>query len=448
MAQGFQAPIAIQGLFNSNNFGLFGLNRNANQRSPLNLLGGNQGGLNQTGLNSLPKPPLLRGLESLPRPGQEDKKDKLDLSSFAEKAAEKAVENARNKPPVGTTNQIIVSEDGRFEASVDLKVNSDGSFALDLAVRFAESSSVGFQSQQALPVEEQPALTEAERQNLTEEELAELEEAEEQAAADQRDARDFEVEGQPGQLSLGGFDALAARQTSFEQILATRDFQAEIFFEESKSVAVSARQAQGDAAAEQYLGVAKQVSQEFTLNVSISGKDLDNFNAVAEQLAQFDDTGTLGGFLQAAQGVLSADSSNIGSFVNATQSLIGATQQHVGAKLNDFFSGLSETFTDLEEIGFEPAFFENLGENVNSDLNRFFELTNNFLGNLFPQSLESSDPVTQQAELLEKNLELLREEQKAKLEEEEKTELSAPRVDEPDDLLTPDDQPQEFDLIA
>ncbi len=434
MAQGIQAPTALQSLINSSSglTSLFNRNTNNTGGSALNLLSQNPGVSRQNGLSPLRQPSILRNLQEQNKV-EDDKKDKLDLSSFAKNAADEAIQNARSKPELGATNQIIVSEDGRFEASVDLKINSDGSFALDLAVRFAESSAVGVQS------------FNGSQEQITEQ--PDVQTIEEQAAPDEVEGDEFALEENPGNLSLAGFDALAARQTSFEQIVSTRDFQAQIFFEETKAVALSAQQAQGDAVAGEFLGVSQQVAQEFTLNVSISGTDLNNFNAIAEELAQFDDTGTLGGFLEAARGVLTTDSSNLNSFLGATQGLIESARNHVGAKLNDFFTGLNDTFgeeLDSLGLGFSSEFFEDLGQDVNADLNRFFDTTNQLFNNFGIDT--SADPETLTTDLLNKNLEQLREQQKEKLEElQEEIDLSAPRNDS---LLTPEPQTVDLDVLV
>ncbi|MDP8245997.1 MAG: hypothetical protein P9L94_18080 [Candidatus Hinthialibacter antarcticus] len=435
MAQGIQAPSALQNFFNANSglTSLFNRTSNNNNSSPLSLLTGNNGLSSQNGLSPLRQPNILRGLQDQTKsPADDEKKDKLDLSTFAKDAADGAIQQARTKPELGATNQIIVSKDGRFEASVDLKINSDGSFALDLAVRFAESSAAGIQS-----------YTGTQQQVADETELIE---GEEQPVPEDAETDEYSLEENPTDLSLSSFDAIAARQTTFEQIVSTRDFQAEIFFQESKAVALSAQQAQGDAIAGEYLGVSKQVAQEFTLNVSISGTDLSNFNAIAEELSQFDDTGTLGGFLEAARGVLTSDPGNLSSFVGATQGLIESARNHVGAQLNDFFTGLGDTFgeeLDALGLGFASDFFENIGEDVNNDLNRFFDTTNQLFKNFGINT--SADPESITTELLNKNLEQLREQQKEKLEESEEIDLSSPRNDS---LLTPEPQAVELDVLV
>lgn len=470
MAQGIQAPSALQNFFNANAglTSLFNRTSNTNNNStPLSLLTGKKGLSSQTGLSALRQPNILKNIqEKAKSPAEDEKKDKLDLSNFAKDAADEAIKQARSKPELGSTNQIIVSQDGRFEASVDLKLNSDGSFALDLAVRFGQSSAAGVQSYTANTANQQQQIqnqadsadqqqqlqNQADAANQQQEAQGQNGQVEGQDQTAPEDAQggqtdDYSLNGNPGDLSLSSYDAIAARQTSFEQVLSTRDFQASIYYEESKAVALSAQQAQGDAAAGQYLSVSKQLAQEFTLNVSISGNDLSNFNAIAEELSQFDDTGTLSSFLQAAQGVLNSDPTNAGSFISATQALLQSTQNHVGAQLDNFFTGLGDTFgeqLDSLGLGFSSDFFDNIGEDVNNDLNKFFDVTNQLFNNFGIDT--STDPESLTTDLLSKSLEQLQEQQKEKLDEaQNEVDLSAPRNDS---LLTPEPQAVGVDVLG
>lgn len=412
MADFFQSQPVLSGLFGQGSGfnGLFnqsvgGASQGLN-RSPLNLL--TNSNPNSLGIGAQPNSQGNSLLERIgrperdSRPGKERENDRLDLSEFADQAAEKAVEEARRGPQVGDTNQIFVSEDGLFEASVDLRFNSDGSYELDLAVRFAESAAAGFESLAA------PA----------------------QLSDENANPEDF---GDPSLEFASGANVLAERYTSFEQVLEARGFQAEIFFEQSKSIAAGFSSGFDSELGQEFTSVAQQVSEEYTLNVSIRGDDLNNFNAVAEQLAGFDDTGTLSGFLEAARNVVTSGSQNFGGLVEASQSLLSATQQHVGAKLNNFFTSIQEDFGgSLEEAGFEPSFFERLGENVNNDLNRFFEITNNFFNNQNGDTgnvLDSTeDPDQQVLDTLEKNLEQLREQREEAQNERRTEETSSPRA--------------------
>ena len=317
------------------------------------------------------------------RETDEKKKDRLETSDGEGSTTGSALQSALRN---GDTQQIVVSEDGRFEASIDMRLNADGSYSLDMSVHFANSQAAAAAMSSMQQVEDQTG---------TEEQEANLEE-------------------DPASLAYKGASASYERYTSYEQILQTRGFEASIFFEEAKSVAAQAEQAYGSEMGAEYTSVAGAVAHEYTLNISISGDDLSNFNQVAEDLMQFDDSGTLGGFLTAAQNVLTADSSDLGAFVDATQSLVGATQEHVGAKLTNFFSSMQEQFGGtLEEMGFEPNFIENLGADVQNDLNTFFQITNNMFANMFgsnnDQVEESEDPDAQQLEALDEQLEQMKE---------------------------------------
>ncbi|RJP35346.1 MAG: hypothetical protein C4527_00750 [Candidatus Omnitrophota bacterium] len=359
------------------------------------LLGGlarkglSQSNQSRLGLLASPSSSLLKSLQQkqekdeIDSKKKEEKEDRLELSQFAENAVEQAVNQARKSPQVGATNQIIVSEDGRFEASIDLRLHADGSFDLDLAVSFAQS---GVQQLQSL---NQTALPES--------------------------TNNPESNQKPVNYNYNSTQAAYQRYTSFEQILQTRDFEARIFFEESKSAAMVAEQAYGSEMGNNVLSVAKEVSHEFTLNLSISGSDLSNFNAAVEELSQFDDTGTLGGFLSAVQGVLHADSGNLGSFLDATTGLINASRDHVGAKLNNFFTGMNEEYGGmLEEIGFEPDYLKNIGNDVQKDLNTFFDVTNSLLSGLFGENQieDKSDGKNNELNILEESLQQMKEERR------------------------------------
>ncbi len=359
---------------------------------------------NRNGLANLlgqqtPQPainPLLQQLNQLKPTTEEEreepskKKDQVDVSEFAKNAAKEAVEKAKQSPRAGQTQQVIVSEDGRFEATIDLQKRSDGSFDLDLAVKFAQSSALaaGQASIGLLPQGE-----------------------------------DASVENNPAELQFNSLKASAERYTSFEQTLETRGFQANIFFEESKRVAYSAEQKFDSATASNITNVSKELSREFTLNISISADSLDSFNQASESLLQFDDTGTLEGFLDATRNVLNTDSSNLESFLGATQGLIDSSREHVSSKLNGFFTGLQEQFGGaLEDIGFTPDFLEKTGEDVQKDLDSFFQVTNNFFKNLLGNNDEiqdGTDVKNEQLRVLEENLKELQEKRKEELEREQ-----------------------------
>lgn len=397
MANFFQGIQPLSHLFGSGQ-GLNGLivpSLNSNQnRTPLGLfssgsnnaslglnlpkLGVNNGGSNGAGVG------LLRNLDENLRESEKDRKkekdqDKLELGNFSERAAQQALENARRMPRIGATNEIVVSEDGRFEASVDIRFKSDGSYELDLAVRFAESSAASLKSMAALGAPKEG---------------------------------EFETQDKRNQFSYSGMQAYAERYTSFEQILQTRGFEARIFFEESKAIGFRAEEAHGDGVGKRMTSVASQMAHEYTLNVSIRGDNLNDFNDIANTLSQFDDTGTLNGFLEAARGVLTGDSSNIDSFLGATRGLLNASRDHVGAKLSQFFSSIDKDFgSDLEKLGFGSDFFSKMGESVQNDLNRFFNVTNEMFGKLLGDMKigRNNDAQTKQLDVIKENLEALRE---------------------------------------
>lgn len=383
-------------LFQDGN-GIFGgfsgfLNRSAlgrgddNSRPLSGLLNRGSGGL-QTNLLQLQSNPLLQQVQKQKdaEKAEDEKKDEVTLSDFVKEAADEAVETAKKTP--GATSQVFVSEDGRFEVSVDLQVRGDGSFDLDLAVGFAQSSAAAIESngqQQAL-------------------------QAKSDAPEDGAEDVDGNAVANPAEFPVGEFGSsaslLAERFTSYEQSLTTRDLQVNIFFEESKSVALETQQKFGSEAADQFSSVAGQVSNEFKLNINISGDDINNFNQAAADLLQFDESGTLSGFLGAASNVLNSNPNDIGGFIDATRALVGATQEHVSTKLNGFFNGLSNEFgSQLEELGFAPDYLETLGQDVENDLNSFFAITNNFLG-----SLTGSDRIEDQEDIEEQEISILEE---------------------------------------
>lgn len=302
------------------------------------------------------------------------KEDRVELSDDAEKEVQQAVDNAIRQ---GVTEKIVVSADGRFEISMDLRVNDDGSYDMDMAVRFAQSQGA------ALDYLSQGALPESSGSTM------------------------------PDQMGYSSFEALAERYTSYEQTLETRGFQANIFFEQAKSVALTAEEAYGTDSGERYLSAAKDVSDEFVLNISISGDDITKFNEVGEALTQFDDTGTLDGFLSAVEGVLTTDSSNLGALVDATEGLLNATQEHIGSKLDQFFSSLDEeSGSYLEKLGFGSNIFNNLGQDVQKDLDEFFSVTNSILSGLLDNGLieQQQNSLESQVDVLTEKLDAMREE--------------------------------------
>ncbi|MEW6235856.1 MAG: hypothetical protein AB1656_10755 [Candidatus Omnitrophota bacterium] len=337
--------------------------------------------------------------------------DKVDLSNFAQEAAQQAIEQAQQSPKTGATNSIIVSADGRYEASIDLQINQDGSYDLELAVSFAQSRAAMINSSSS----SSNSLA-YQQDNSGDETLTPTNATGSEASANAGAVPAEQANAVPARSSLNSASASYNRYTSYEQTLETRDFQARIFYEEAKSVAVSAEQAYGSEAGSQYLSVAGEVANEFTLNISISGADINNFNSVAQDLTQFDDSGTLTGFLDAVGAVLNSDSSNLGSFLDAAQGLMSAAQEHVSSKLSGFFSDMNDKFgATLEDMGFAPDFLQNVGTDVENDLQTFFSATKNFLQNLTgssPDAVEQKNADTQAMEALNQNLEKMREERK------------------------------------
>lgn len=392
-------------LFQDGN-GLFGGFSGFLNRSPLGL--GNQdraplsGLLDRSaiGLQSnplqIPNNPLLQRVEQQKQneKADEKKKDEVELSDFIKEAADEAVSNARKTP--GATSQVFVSEDGRFEVSVDLQVRSDGSFDLDLAVGFAQSRGAAIESTQNTQqlIAKQDQSTDGEVPETTEDDAV------------------VDPNASPLQQFGSTASAIAQQYTSYEQSLSTRDLQVNIFFEEAKSVAFNTEQKFGSETADQFSSVAGQISNEFKLNINISGSDISNFNQAASDLLQFDESGTLSGFLGAASNVLNSNPNDIGSFIDAARALVGATKDHVSSRINSFFTDLNSEFGgQLEELGFTPDYLQNLGNDVQNDLNSFFSITNELLANLSGtnQIEDQEDVDNAELSILEENLEQLNE---------------------------------------
>ena len=321
------------------------------------------------------------------REEEEKEEDRLELSNFAQEAADTALEQARKSLQVGETNQIFVSEDGRFEASIDLRIQTDGSYDMELEVRFAESSAMQLENSQTFAL---PGSVDT-----------------------------MEIGDTPTYTTQQSLQSLSQRYTAYEQYLKTRDFEAHIFYEESKSVALKAESAFGNGAGTNYLSVAGEISHEYSLNISIHGEDINNFNAVANDLIATDNSETFRGFLGAVQGVLQADSSSLGSFVDATQSLLDSTREHIGAKLNEFFGQANEQYGEfLTEMGItqDYDYLENIGEDVSDGLNTFFDLTQSMLSagalsqNPLQEIQDESDIKSVQIDMLNNMLQKMREE--------------------------------------
>lgn len=277
------------------------------------------------------------------------KEDSVDIQDFARQAVDQAMESAAQRRSGGGTNQIFVSEDGRFEASVDLQVRQDGSFDLNLEVSMAEARSAS---------------------------IAEI------YAADPSLAR----------LGESGASYASVQQdslVSFEQVVTGRDFEARLFYEEASHMAVEVGNAYGEQLGGEVRGVAGELANEYTLNISISGESLESFNQQVGALAAREDGDQLlPSFLSAAGNVINNAASGVDGFFAATQSLLDSARAVIGSNLQDFFGGLQEQYGGVaQEFGFGENFFETMGEETGKNLNDFFTVTNDFFGELFGNAL-------------------------------------------------------------
>ncbi len=326
----------------------------SNDRRPLSGLIGSRLG---AGIQGLPETIAKPQDDESKRIGEEEKEsrlterkgDSVDIQDSAKQAVDQAMENAAQKRPGGATNQIFVSEDGRFEASVDLQVRQDGSFDLNLEVSMAEARSAS---------------------------IAEI------YAADPSLAR----------LGESGASYASVQQdtlVSFEQIVTGRDFEARLFYEEASHVAVEVGNAYGDQLGGEVRGVAGELANEYTLNISISGESLESFNRqVGELAAREDGDQLLPSFLSAAGNAINNAASGVDGFFAATQSLLDNARAVIGSNLQEFFGGLQEQYGGIaQEFGFGENFFESMGEETGQNLNDFFNVTNGFFGELFGNAL-------------------------------------------------------------
>lgn len=349
-------------------------------------------GLGRNGLSSLtqPRPSLLAQLPSatdrLKQANDKDdekqigqpKEDQVDIQQFAQDAIGQALEKAAQRPRSGLTNEIVVSEDGRFQASIDLQLRSDGSFDLDIEVGFAEARSASMQEILAYD----PSMA---------------------------------------QITQSGFSLASVQQdtlTEFEQVVGGRDFEARLFYSEATHVAASVGQAYGSEVGGQVTQVAGELAREYTLNINISGASLESFNQQVQEIAGREDADPLlSGFLQAASNVINQSPDNVDGFFQATRSLLDNARSIVSSNLQSFFGGLQEQFGGtLEELGFGPDYFKKMAEESENGLNDFFSVTNNFFDSFFGPSVEdatSPEQVTENGEgqILESTLEQMREEQ-------------------------------------
>ncbi len=319
------------------------------------------------------------------RTEREKDSDKVELSNFTEDAIEEAVRDAQLTN--GTTQQVFVSEDGRYEASIDLKINADGSFDLDIEVGLAESRAAGIQ-------------------------VAEGYEGEQEVAAN------------AGRMEMASARYMQETTVEYERLLATRDWEARVFYSSTERVAAQVEQAQGSEMGGRVLSVGGQLSNEYKMNISISGENLDSFLSQVEDLSANDESAELGGFLDAVSNVLTTSPDNVGDLLNATQALIGNVQEQVSSALDTFFGDIQETFgKELEEMGFGPEFLTEMNEKSQQGLTHFLDTTNNVFGNLLaakqPPQIEDVEADTKK-QILEESLEMQKqaiEDQKQKAEE-------------------------------
>ncbi len=372
-----------QQLGGTQNRPLQGLNSNA-KSGLLNSLVGNQN--TPSLLSNANSPQKTQGLsdeeEGINR--QKDKEDKVEIQEFAQDAIDQALKNASNGNTNGTTKQIIVSEDGRFEASIDLQLRADGSFDLDLEVGFAESRSAS---------------------------ITEL---------SSYDSSFGDLQAQAGYYTSISQDTLV----EFEQSITGRDYQAQIFYNEATHVAASVGAQYGGDLGGQVSGVAGELAREFSMRISISGESLDSFNQQVSEMAESEDGDQLlAGFLSAASNVINNSPDNTDGFFTATQALLDNAQSMISTQLNDFFTSLQEDYGQVaEEFGFGSDFFTQFGEDTQQGLNDFFSTTNSFFDNLFGQQVESASQPSEletdsEAELLKQTMESLKEYQEQILEE-------------------------------
>lgn len=282
--------------------------------------------------------------------GLRPKKDEVEIQEFAQDAIDQALSKAAQRP--GATQQIVVSEDGRFEASIDLQVRSDGSFDLDIEVGFAESRAAS---------------------------ISEI----------------FASDPSLAQIGQSGASYAAVQQDTlleFEQIVAGRDFEARIFYSEATHVAAEIGSAYGDNVGGEVRGVAGELAREYKLNISVSGESLESFNAQAREIAARDDgENLLGGFLTAASNLINSSPDNLDGFFQATQSLLDNAKATIASSLDSFFGDMQDQFGDtIEEFGFGPDFLTQMNEQSQQGLGDFFDVTNSLFGQLFGAQVDMS----------------------------------------------------------
>jgi len=315
---------------------------------------------------------------------EEKKEDTVQLSDFAKQAVEQAVEQAEGGQLVnGTTQQVFVSEDGRYEASVDLRLNGDGSFDLDISVGMAQSKSAGIGSPQT--------------------------------------GGNGEVAGSGAVYSSSAGSMMSRTTVEYERMIAQDDWQAQIYYSSVQQAAVGISQSYGEEMGDQVMQVGAQLSKEFQMNISVSGEDLDSFLSQVEQIASSEeDSGDLGGFLTAVSNVLTASPENMSEFFGATNALINKVGEQISSALDNFFTSIGETFgSQLEEMGLGAEFLDGLKEESQSGLTKFLDVTNSFFQNILGVNSLEDIQANSDAQLLQESLEM---QQEAMEEQAEQTE--------------------------
>lgn len=316
----------------------------------------------------------------------DEKGDKVELSNFASEAIEEAVGNALHSMVNGATQQVFVSEDGRYQATIDLQVNRDGSFNLDISVGMAASRTAGAQLLQGEPIN-----------------------------------HGLELRAYPGNTSFVSARVLQETTLEYERQIATRDWEAQIFYSSTERVAAGVSRVHGPDVGGKVLSVGSELSREFQMNISISGENLDSFLAQIDELSASEEASELTGFLDAVGNVLRAAPDDLGDLLNATEALIARVGEQVAEAVNHFFTGIWDTFgSELQDFGFGSDFIEEMNENAQQGLKDFLGVTNHFFENILglPENQTLEDPrADSNARLLKESLELQKEALQERLEE-------------------------------
>jgi len=285
--------------------------------------------------------------------------DKVELSSLARDAIKEAVDSALHQPVNGATQQVFVSEDGRYQVTIDLKLNRDGSFDLDLSVGMAAGRAAGVQGL----LQEEPGIGANEL---------------------------------PGGVGMAGAVAIQETTLEYERLLATREWEARIFYSSTERVAAAVEQAHGPELGGGVLSVGADLSREFQLNISITGEDLNSFLAQVQELSVSEEASDLAGFLDAVANVLTSAPESLGDLFRATEALIARATEHVADAVDHFFAGIWDTFgSQLQEIGFEYGLIEDMSATAQRGLRDFLDVTNRFFASILgiQQERVVEDPI-------------------------------------------------------